>query len=103
MTILFAESAGGDTGHRAENFCEIVIIGDAHGLGYNGNGLICPGQQKLGSGHSALGDHLGQSLAAGETFGQSAQFGAADSQRGGDGGQREFFHVMLIQINLQSL
>ena len=72
MTMLFAESAGGDPGHGAENFCEIVIIGDAHGLGYDSDRFVRPGQQKLGGGHSALGDHLGQGLAAGQPLGQSA-------------------------------
>ena len=100
MTILLAKSTGGDPGYGAENFGEIVIIGDAHGLGHRGDGLVRAGEQKLGCGHSALGDHLGQRLAAGQALGQCAQLGAADTQGGRDGGQRELFHVVPVQIDL---
>ena len=103
MTILLAECTGGRVGEGTENFSEIVVIGDADGLGHSGNGLVAFHQLQLGGTHPALGDHLGEGLAAGQALGQRAQLGAADTQLGGDRGQRELFHVVPVQIDLHPL
>ena len=100
---LFAEGAGSGAGHGAENLGKIVVVADTDLFGHGGDRQAALYKQPLSGADAPLSDELRQGLSAGQLLGQGAQLGAADVQVLGNGGQGQFFHIMLVQIQLQLL